>query len=112
MSAPIFLTLAQAKDHLRLTTPDGDPSEADLTLKLVAAEQVILTYLSTSAYWAPIVAAWDAATLPADVQAAMLLELGELYRFRGDEKDTPARDPDLAPAIVGLLRRWRDPAVA
>jgi hypothetical protein len=45
------------------------------------------------------------------VKQAILLEVGELWRFRGDDTEVPERwTPDtgvidLAPAILGLLRR-------
>ena len=51
---------------------------------------------------------------PTQVQAAILLQLGELYRFRGDDEGKADREPagSLSPMIEGILRRYRDPALA
>jgi len=110
-----LVTLAEAKTHLRITTADGSAGDADIQMKLDAATAIIVEYCATTAYWKTTTAEWDADTVPLPVKHAILLELGELYRFRGDDPEGPARDPaigaDLAPAIVGLLRRSRDPVV-
>ena len=52
--------------------------------------------------------------MPALVQAAILYQLGELYRFRGDDQEVPQRNPyrSLHPFVEGLLERYRDPALA
>ena len=56
---------------------------------------------------------WDSTTVPALVQAAILLQLGELYRFRGDDQEHGAQTPgDLSPLVTNILRRYRDPALA
>jgi hypothetical protein len=113
-TVPRFITLAQAKEQLRMgPTPNGSPGDDALTDRIVRAEMIICDYLAASAYWQPIIEAWTTDTIPPHVVAAMLLELGELDRFRGDDPDAPERwaDHDLSPAIVGLLRRTRDPVV-
>jgi hypothetical protein len=112
-----LITLAEAKAHLRLTTPEGDPTDADLVQKLAAAEAAVLSYVRTTLHWRTVSADWiSPATVPLDVHHAILLQLGELDRFRGDdlEAERPARDAsaELSPAITSLLRRWRDPVVA
>jgi hypothetical protein len=92
------VTLQEAKDHLRITTSAGDPGEADLQAKLDAAEAVIADYLQ--------VPTLDPTKL--HVKQAVLLELGELYRFRGDDVETLPRAPAdgyLLPAITSLLHR-------
>jgi len=108
------ITVAQAKAHL--LRPDVADTDPDLLQKMAAAEASILLYINTTEYWRGITASWtDATTIPADVQHAILLKLAELWRFRGDDAGaidaTPATDPDsdMSPAIVRLLRRWRDP---
>lgn len=110
-SGPGLVTLAEAKDHLRLTDTAQD---ADVQAKLTAAEGIILDFCNTTAYWRDVTATWDSATVPRQVRAAILLELGELWRFRGDDVEAPERwdDHDLSPAILGLLRRTHDPALA
>ena len=39
--AAVLITLAQAKCDLYITTPDGDPGDADIQLKLDQAEGII-----------------------------------------------------------------------
>jgi len=111
-----LVTLQQAKDHLRLAFAEGDPREADLQLKLAAAEAAILDYCNTTDAWRTVTGDWAAATAPRQVIAAILLLVGELWRFRGDDgaPEIPARDPltDFSPQICGLLRRTRDPVLA
>lgn len=114
-----LVSLQQAADHLRLTltlgsSPPGSSEENDLTLKLAQAEDIVLDYLkaqptSTSP------AEWDADTVPPLVTAAILLQLGELWRFRGDDVDGqgPAQTAGgLSPAVTNILCRYRDPALA
>lgn len=110
-SGPGLVTLAEAKDHLRLTDTAQD---VDVQSKLDAATAIILDFCNTTAYWRDVTATWESATVPRQVRAAILLELGELWRFRGDDAEAPARwdDHDLSPAIIGLLRRTHDPALA
>lgn len=109
-------TLQEAKDHLRITTPEGDPGDRDLLLKLAAAHDAVRSYCGSTAYWRGTVAAWTRSTVPLAVHAAILYQLGELYMFRGD--DTHREDPDrssgqdLSPKVRDLLRPWRDPVVA
>lgn len=104
-----LVTLDEAKMHLRLpltdTTQDGD-----LTQKTDAAEAIILDFLNLTPAMRTTTSAWTAGTVPLPVKHAILLELGELWFGRGDDPEAPVRQPDdgtadLAPAIVGLLRR-------
>lgn len=111
-----FITFDQALAHLRLTivpTSPPSPDEADLRLKMLQAEEIILDYLKLPAS-SPL--PWsDDTDVPPLVQAAMLLQLGELYRFRGDDvsNDGPWHDDgQLSPQITNILRRFRDPALA
>ena len=107
-----LITLNQARLHLKL-----DVSDADLSLKLEQAEAIVLNYIERSDDdgWTAEIAAWTDETVPRPVQAAILLQLGELFRFRGDDaaQDVPKREHGfLAPGIVALLHRYRDPVVA
>jgi hypothetical protein len=106
-----LITITEACAHLRI--PEA-PTDLDLAAKLAAAEAIVLDYLNLTADMQAITAAWTPETIPLQAKHAMLLELGELWRFRGDDDETPARwgpnetgggDLDLAPPIVGLLRR-------
>ena len=109
-----LVTVAEAIAHLRLLPTDVD--DADLQQKLTAAEAIILDYLNITAGMAVVIAGWTPETLPGQVRSAILLELGELYRFRGDDvsDENAPRDPnfDLSPVIVGLLRRVVAPVIA
>lgn len=108
-----LISIDQAKAHLRIDTPSGSPLDAadqDLLLKIEAAEGIILDYLKI-----PVTspAYWDSTTVPALVQAAILIQLGELYRFRGDDQEHgPQTAGDLSPLVTNILRRYRDPALA
>lgn len=114
-----LITLEQAKRHLRLDIPVTSPpddAELDLRLKMEAAEHIVLDYLGVSSTSPPV---WsDETTVPPLVQAAILLQLGELFRFRGDDPGTVVSSPtrveagSLSPVIEGMLRRYRDPALA
>lgn len=114
-----LVTNAQARGHLRLPDAAAVPPNADdtdLTLKLAQAEAIILDYLNATAYWRTITPTWTNETnVPKQVHAAILLQLGELWRFRGDDlhDEGPQHEPgtDLSPAIVSLLRRTRDPVI-
>ena len=123
-----IVTLDEAKRHLRLPPTTGSPAgspladdELDLQAKIDAAEALVLDYVAqrrtdvASPLWVDQVLAWDATTVPPVVKAAVLIQVGELYRFRGDDvaAETPGRAPGtLAPFVVALLHRYRDPALA
>ena len=114
-----LITIAQAKAHLRIDTDSLIPFEsadADLMLKMAQAEHLILDYLKLVSTSPPL---WtDETDVPPLVQAAILFQLGELYRFRGDDagavSDSARRDAagSLSPIVEGMLRRYRDPALA
>jgi hypothetical protein len=105
-----LISLTVAKTHLRITDTDHD---ADVQLKLDQAEAAVLDYLKPARTgeartdWP-----WTSATLPAPVQAAMLVLLRYLYDAeRGDEPS--ADDPDKVWAVISnLVIRYRDQAIA
>jgi len=106
-----IVTSQQAIDHLKLPIVIGasDPQEADVVAKLAAADAIILDYLKA----APDVV-WTDPQL-ALLSAAILLQFGELWRYRGDDPETdaaPTTAGDLAPTLTNLLRRLRHPAIA
>jgi hypothetical protein len=115
----MLVETAAARQHVRLTVVDGDPLAVELDLKLAAAEAAILDYVTRNEPGKTLAVAWTTPALtPPNVQAAVLLQLGELWRFHGDDPGAPAtmpaRDPstDFQPAILGLLRRFTDPVLA
>jgi len=110
----ILVTVAQAKDYLRMV---GTADDAALATALDAAEYAILEYLSPYPEDAAIVATWTPETAPPIVPQMILFQTGEYWRFRGDDLEGggPRRDlerGDLAPLVVGALRRLRTPVIA
>lgn len=107
-NTPSFVTLNQAKDHLRQYESYDD---ADIQLKIEQATAIILDFLKLSG----VPDSWnsDSASespgggVPPLIQAATLLVLGELFKNR----EASAADL-LSPGIKDLLRRYRDPALA
>lgn len=102
--AATLVTLAAAKIHLRIDTPDLDPGDVDIQLKLDQAEAIILRYLKTTPD-----PEWTAETAPANVTAAILLLLTSLYELRGDDQTLSELTWT---AIERLLVSLRDPALA
>lgn len=109
-----FLTLQQLKDHLRITTPPGDPGDPDLQAKLTQAQAHILGWCSTTPRAKSLADSWTTTTVPPVVVAAILIKAGELDRFRGDDPDAPPRQSgeELSVGIRELLRAYHDPVVA
>jgi hypothetical protein len=107
MAAPAKLvTLTQAKAHLALTTPPGDPGDAEIQDFLDAAEDVILTYLKDN----PDRATWiDPVSAPGPVVSAIKLMLGQLYMHRGDDD---ADGEAFWQRIDRVLAQYHTPAVA
>ncbi len=104
-----LVTMGHVKDHLRITT---DQEDLDLELKITQASAIVLGYIDRpDVDWRATIDGWTYATVPAAVQAAVLLQVGDLYQFRGDETDKRDRD-DLAPGVARLLQRYRDPVLA
>lgn len=108
-----LVTLQEAKDHLKVT---HDFEDADITIKLRAAEEMAIAYLDRAVY--PSQAALDAAQAagtagPAPivcsfmVRAGILLMLGDLYAHREDVVvgATATQLPQGARACLRHLRR-------
>lgn len=111
-----LITLKQAKQHVKSPLDIVD-EDADLQLKLEIAEQLVLDYVKQNREdndaWATTVDAWTALTAPKQVLGAILVQFAELYRFRGDDEDLPARPMGvLCPQAMAMVYRLRDPAVA
>lgn len=108
-----LITLEQARKSLRLT---GTQDDDDLRLKLAQAQAIVVDYVRQrhdEDEWTTEIDAWTEEDVPAQVQAAILLQCAELFRFRGDDTDAPAREPgQLSSAVRACLDRLRDPAFA
>lgn len=98
-----LVTLDRAVAHLRI---DGNDQDEELLLKVTDASEVVVDYLKRPDH------GWDEVTAPGQVQAAVLLVLGALWSQReGVGQNAENLDP-ISPAVVSLLRRMRDPALA
>jgi len=107
--AALFVTLAQAKSHLRIDTPALDPGDVEIQLKLDQAEALIVGRCNSTAWWRAVSVAWTASTVPLGVQAAILILLSHLYEHRGDDM---APDEFVWAAVDRLIALTRDPVLA
>lgn len=103
----MIVTLAQAREHLQSTHNADDP---DLTLKINAASEAVLTYLKLD----------DEASIPARAsyaaQQATLILVGEFYKNREGEQDGEIGEAFgygyLPRPVVALLYPHRDPSMS
>lgn len=101
-----LVTLIQAKTHLNILNSDHD---ADITFKIAQASEIVTDYIKVKV----VPDEWTIGTspqtydVPALIQAAVLLVVGELYFSREASIANV-----LSPAVMSLLERYRDPAIA
>lgn len=121
----LIVSLAQLQRHLRLDVGQSSPltdDEADLELKLYAAQEIILGYIARpdDTNWSSLIEMWveglvtsPSTEVPRQIIAAILMQAAELWGFRGDDLEQPKREApgDLSPTIKALLYRFRDPAL-
>jgi hypothetical protein len=111
---PEIVTVDQAVAHLNLQY--GHYDEDDLALKIEMATALVLDHIwRDDDDWQATILAWTATTVPRAVQAAALVQLSELHRFRGDDPQgvAPLRQHGyLSPMVEAYLRKFRDPPVA
>lgn len=110
---PTLVTLHQAKKHVVIRHYDDDDV---IYFKLEQATYMVLEYIwRDDDDWIETMIAWTTDTVPKSIQAAVLVQFAELYRFRGDDeqKVIPERQHGyLSPMVTAYLHRWRDPTVA
>lgn len=120
MFSPIvpLISLQQAQRHLRLPVTLGESpmtdAELDLQDKIDDATSMILNYLARpdDPDWLEEMESWAVDALPGVIKAALLVQIGELYRFRGDEVDVQTREPGfLSPQVRAYLTPYRDPVI-
>ena len=107
-----LVTLEQTQRHLHLPITEDDP---DLQDKIDQATDLILQYLErpSDADWTATLATWgDTADTPGPVVAAILVQTGELYRWRGDDNTDARPTQDLSPLVRAYLGRYKDPVLA
>lgn len=119
MIIPVIVTLEQTQAHLRLSpilsgSPESPADDPDLQLKLDAATEVVCRRIAQrkpeDLTWIAEIESWGTGSpsllAPPIVRLAVLEQVAELYRFRGD--DAPADRPevygDLCDSIKGLLK--------
>jgi hypothetical protein len=104
----MIVTLDQAREHLRVDVF----SDTELQSKIDQAEAMVLTYVESSSD-APT---WTEQQM-ALLQAAVLIQLTELWRFRGDDppdwrESSSAAGNYLSPSVRRVLYPLRRPTVA
>jgi hypothetical protein len=106
-----FVTLDQVKARLRISSTADD---GDVQAMADQAEAQIVGWCSTTDRSKAVADTWDAVTVPLVVVAAVLVQTGELYRFRGDEPDGPPRTTgeEFGVQVRELLRAYHDPGIA
>jgi hypothetical protein len=104
-----LITYAAAVRHLNQGgVLDSSPEDADLVLKIAQASAIVSLYLKRPGEW-DIESIADDDPEFALLQAAVFKVLGNLYRFRGDDMESPA---PISPDVKLLLDPLRDPALA
>lgn len=122
-----LITWEMAQGHLKRSIAATSPpssDEVDIRAKVEQAEALVIDFVNQRRIdgdlWGATVESWDAtnanAMPPPQVQAAVLVQLKELDRFRGDDLhgDEPKREVGMVlhPRAAGYLHRHRDPAIA
>lgn len=102
----LLVSLAAAKTHLRVLSTDHD---YDIELKIGMASDIVLDYIKNRTVPTEWIIGTSPITydIPALIQAAVLLVVGELYFSREASVANV-----LSPAVMSLLERYRDPAIA
>jgi hypothetical protein len=106
MTIPDLVTLEQAKMQLRI---DDEEHDADIGMKIKQASHIVLDYLKYKEIppLAWMVGSPAVMQVPPLVEAAVLLKVSELYHNRESSVINL-----ISPAVVALLDRYRDPALA
>jgi hypothetical protein len=122
-----LVTLEQARRHLKIPASGSPPTsehDAEIHDLLTRAEELVIDWVGQrrmdGAAWAAECATWDIDASPPlpppkRVEQAVLVQLGELWRFRGDDFETERPKPELgelARGVTALLYRLRDPSLS
>lgn len=103
-----LVEIDQVKEALRI---DDDDADADIALKIAQAEDIVLDFVQPKPD-----PAWDAASVPARVTAAIILVVGYLYDDSPEAQEALAGLAGAAngkpSAATALLWRLRDPTLA
>lgn len=108
-----YVSLTIAKQHVNVV---GTFDDEILEVYLEAAHRIVLDRLeraTTDSDLLALMAAWDADTVPGPVKAAVLVQLAELYRFRGDDQEEVASEPGrLSTRVERFLGPWLERPVS
>lgn len=114
----MLVSLDQALLHLRIDTDTaGAADESDIRLKIMGASAAVLNYIGRDqmfldTYGDPLDDSSGDPIVPADVQAATLLLLGDLYRNRDGENTAEWEYGFLPRSCQALLFPRRLPTLA
>lgn len=115
----MLVTLEQAKFHLRIddSSSAGNDDDPDLALKIRAASAAVLRYIGPvqdflDSSGEPIVESGGGTAVPADVVAATLLLVGDLYKERDGKNDASWEHGFLPLSVRTLLYPLRTPVIA
>ena len=104
-----LVTLAQAREHLRI---DADAGDADLTLKIQAGSAAILAYVQGSR---DRIVSTNGALIEGEplrrTQTALLMLLGWLDRNRGGEEEEKLQQGELPFSVTMLIYDLRCPTI-
>jgi phosphate uptake regulator len=115
----MLITLDQGKAHLRVT---HDAEDTDIEAQIHAASALVINYLKDAAdtfldsSGEVVTDSSDLPVVPYEVQAAVKLMLGDLYKNREPKPDDVVDGQYgygyLPRAVVALLYNLRDPTLA
>ena len=103
-----LVSLEVAKSHLRV-----DHDEEDTHIERIAeqASAIVVDYLKTENVWED--SSGNITDVPPLIEAAVLLVIGNLYRYREGGSENSFRVlPPISDAVVSILARYRHPAMA
>lgn len=112
----MLVSLEQGKRHLRVIIDDAEEN-ADIELKILGASAAVLKYLKSradefldSSGMVEVNSDNEPVGIPYNVQAAVLLMLGYLYKDRDTNADKAYEQGYLPAPVTALLYPDRDPA--
>lgn len=111
-----LIDLSLLKRHLKLPL-DVTAEDAELDLYRAQAEAVVVGFITRpdDEDQAEEIAGWDEESVPPAVQAAVLRQAMEFYRYRGDDEKGPVTEWGvLSPGVEGILTAtgYRRPVIA
>ena len=113
-SGDAFITVVEAKQHLRVIADDED---ALIAMYALMAQNIVIDRLERATTDSDVLATivgWDAATVLDAIRAAVLTLVAELYRFRGDDEYELRVDAEgrLSQRVERYLGSWLERPLA